>query len=156
MRKYHISPWASVVNLAIQLLVLVLLYQVFLQGITGEHVIKTLYPVIDYPGKIDTNFYGFDVGISHNSIWAGLASLYLLLSTLTASQKHKRWDKSEMYFIIFFPIFTFFALWYLPMVKSLFILTTMMFSDIIKIIHYLVHHPEKKAKPAKKSVVTHN
>ncbi len=145
MRKYHISPWASVLNLTIQLLVLVLLYQVFLQGITGEHVIKTLYPVIDYPGKIDTNFYGFDVGVGHNSIWAGLASLYLLLSTLIATRRQKHWDKSEMYFIIFFPIFTFFALWYLPMVKSLFILTTMMFSDIIKIIHYFAHRPEKKA-----------
>ncbi len=145
MKKYHISPWAAVLNLGIQLLVLVLLYQVFLQGITGEHVIKTLYPVIDYPGKINTNFYGFDVGHSHDGVWAGLAALYLLVSILLPARGQKHWEKSEMYFVIFFPIITFFALWYLPMVKSLFILTTMAFSDIIKIMHSMVHSSPKKA-----------
>jgi membrane protein insertase Oxa1/YidC/SpoIIIJ len=54
MKKYKISPWAAVLNLAIQFLVLVLLYQVFLQGVNGDRVIKTLYPSIDFPGKINT------------------------------------------------------------------------------------------------------
>jgi membrane protein insertase Oxa1/YidC/SpoIIIJ len=138
MKKYHISPWAAVLNLAIQFLVLLLLYQVFLQGITGERVIKTLYPSIDFPGRINTDFYGFDIGHRHDMIWAGLATLYLIMSTLIADRHKKHWTNSDMYFIIFFPIFTFFALWYLPMVKSLFILTTMMFSDSIKFIHHLI------------------
>jgi hypothetical protein len=39
-----------------------------------------------------------------------------------------------MYFLLFFPLITFIVLWYLPMVKSLFILTTMIFSDIVGLI----------------------
>ena len=155
MRKYHISPWASVLTLAIQFLVLILLYQVFLQGINGEKVIKTLYAAIDYPGKINIMFYGFDIGRRHDIFWAGLATIYLIASTLISSRNQKVWTSSDMYFIIFFPVFTFAALWYLPMVKSLFILTTMMFSDMIKFVHHMskpVKKPEKKAvagaKPA--------
>lgn len=151
MKKYHISPWAAVLNLGIQLLVLFLLYQVFLQGITGEHVVRTLYPAIDYPGRINTDFYGFDVGHRHDGVWAGLASVYLLVSIFLPTRRQRHWEKSDMYFLIFFPILTFFVLWYLPMVKSLFILTTMIFSDIIKIIHSLVHTPAKKTAPVAKT-----
>lgn len=154
MKKYHISPWAAVVNLGIQLLVLVLLYQVFLQGITGEHVVKTLYPIIDYPGRINTNFYGFDVGNRHDGIWAGLAAVYLLVSILIPNRRQKHWEKSDMYFVIFFPIITFVTLWYLPMVKSLFILTTMVFSDSIKIIHSLIHTPPKKSETDTKAAAS--
>src|SRR3989339_620414 len=44
VKKNKISPWAKVLVLGIQILVIVLLYQVFIQGITGERVIKLLYP----------------------------------------------------------------------------------------------------------------
>jgi membrane protein insertase Oxa1/YidC/SpoIIIJ len=76
-RKYHISPWAKVVSLGIQLLVLFLLYQVFIRGITGDKMIKILYPSIDFPGRINTLFYGFEVGKAHDIIWPMVASLYL-------------------------------------------------------------------------------
>lgn len=133
MRKYRISPWAKVMMLGIQLLVLVLLYQVFLQGVSGEKVIKTLYSAVNYPGPINTVFFGFEIGNNHEFLWAAAPALYLLVSTLI-SLKNKQVDKSDMYFIIIFPLFTFLVLWYLPMVKALFILTTMIFSDIIKLI----------------------
>lgn len=154
MRKYHISPWAAVLNLGIQILVLILLYQVFLQGITQDRVSKTLYQnVIDYPGPINIIFYGFDVGYRHDYLWAGIATLYLIVSTIVSSRHQKSWTKSDLYFLIFFPLFTYLFLWYLPMVKSLFILTTMMFSDIIKLIYWMFS-PKKPAtvpvlKPAK-------
>ncbi len=156
MRKYHISPWAKVLTLAIQFLVLLLLYQVFLQGITGERVIKTLYPFIDFPGKINIIFYGFDIGARHDYFWSGIATLYLIMSTLVSSRNQKNWNKSDMYFIILFPIFTFLALWYLPMVKSLFILTTMIFSDIIKFVHYLLVDAKKEKKKAAGSAPAHH
>ncbi len=133
MRKYKISPWAKVATLFIQAVVLVLLYQVFLQGITGEKVIKILYPFVEFPGVINTNFYGFDIGQDHNTLWAGLAGLYLFTSIFLEYRNHKSWKKSEMYYVLLFPIFTFLILWYLPMVKSLFILTTMVFSDTIRL-----------------------
>lgn len=144
MKKYHISPWAKVTTLFIQAVVLVLLYQVFIQGINGEKVVKILYSFIDFPGKINTNFYGFEIGRVHDSLWAGIAAVYLFVSIFLESRGHRGWQRSDMYFLVFFPLFTFAALWYLPMVKSLFILTTMIFSDTLTLLR-LAFFPVKTA-----------
>ncbi len=138
IKKFHISPWAKVISLGIQVLVLIVLYQVFINGIGGQKIFKTLYPSIDFPGKINTSFYGFEIGHRHDYLWAGIAAIYLLISILIEKRQIQSWQKSEMYFLLFFPLFTFVALWYLPMVKSLFILTTMIFSDIVSIMWALV------------------
>ena len=133
-RKYHLSPWAKVISLGVQLLVLILLYQVFIRGINGDKILKILYPFIDFPGQINTSFYGFEVGARHTLFWPGLAALYLFVSIFLEKRQNKGWDRQQMYFLLFFPLFTLAILWYLPMVKSLFILTTMIFSDIVGII----------------------
>lgn len=145
MKKYRISPWAKVVSLLVQLLVLVLLYQVFISGISGEKMIKVLYLFIDFPGKLTTVFYGFEIGKPHDILWSALAALYLLVSIYLESRERKVWEKSEFYYFILFPLFTFAILWYLPMVKSLFILTTLIFSDIISLIRHLFFSSKKEA-----------
>jgi YidC/Oxa1 family membrane protein insertase len=143
MRKYRISPWAKVITLAIQAVVFILLYQVFIRGISGEKVVKILYPSVNYPGPINTVFYGFEIGRTHDVLWAGIVAVYLFISIFLANRRQRVWQKSEMYFMIFFPIFTFAALWYLPMVKSLFILTTMLFSDSISLLRLIFFSPKK-------------
>ena len=152
MRKYHISPWAKVLMLGIQLLVLIVLYQVFIQGITGERIARTLYPtVVDFPGKINTNFYGFEIGKRHDAVWAGIVAVYLFVSIFVENRRRPSWDKSQMTYLFAFPALTFAVLWYLPMVKSLFILTTIIFSDIIGLLRFLLF--SEKVKP--KEVVHH-
>ncbi len=138
MRKYHISPWAKVLTLVVQALVLVLLYQVFIRGITNDRIVKILYPIIDFPGRINTNFYGFDIGAHHNVLWAAIAAVYLFFAIYFENRNRASWEKPDVYYALFFPLFTFVFLWYLPMVKSLFILTTMLFSDSIKVLRTLV------------------
>ncbi len=149
MKKNHVSPWAKVVLLGFQVLVFILLYQVFIHGITGEKILKTLYPFVDFPGKININFYGFNIGEHHNIFWAGLVAAYLFLAIYLHERSDKKKDQSRLTYLFLFPLFTFAILWYLPMVKSLFILTTMIFSDTITVIGKLFF-PEKKAeaKPA--------
>lgn len=134
IKKHHISPWARTATLLLQLLVLVLLYQVFVGGIAGYKVAKTLYSVIDYPGKLNINFYGFAIGKTHDFIWAGICAIYLFISIFLEQRGKTQWDSSKFAFLFIFPLFTFTALWILPMVKSLFILTSMIFSDIIHLI----------------------
>ncbi len=151
MRKNRVSPWAKVMSLGLQLLVLVLLYQVFIRGITGERVIKLLYPWIDFPGKINTDFYGFNIGDRHDTFWAGIAALYLFISIFLSEGFGRKKDKPKATFLFIFPLATFLALWFLPMVKSLFILTTMIFSDIITIIRKMIF-PEKEQTPVKAAV----
>lgn len=147
MRRYHISPWAKVLMLGIQLLVLVLLYQVFISGISGMRMAKTLYPWVDYPGAIDTNFYGFNIGARHDIWWSGICAIYLWASIYLENRERRGWERAEVFYWVTFPLFTFLALWYLPMVKSLFILTTMIFSDTIRLLRMAIGFAFK-AKPA--------
>jgi len=137
MKKYKISPWAKVATLGIQLLVLVLLYQVFVRGITGEKMAKILYPVIDFPGKINTVFYGFEIGATHDYFWSGICAIFLFISIIAENRNRKVWQPGQAAFLFVFPIFTFAILWYLPMVKSLFILTSMIFSSIIVMLRWM-------------------
>ncbi|OGH88896.1 MAG: hypothetical protein A2537_01875 [Candidatus Magasanikbacteria bacterium RIFOXYD2_FULL_36_9] len=145
IKKNHISPWAKVSALLIQLLVLVLLYQVFLRGITGEKLAKVLYSSIDFPGKINTLFYGFEIGKVHDWIWSGICALYIFIFIIFENRHQKNWQGGQVVFLFLFPLFTFAVLWYLPMVKALFILTSMIFSDIISLIISVIFSP----KPAK-------
>lgn len=151
IKKNHISPWAKVLTLLIQLLVLVLLYQVFVRGITGEKLAKILYSSIDFPGKINTIFYGFEIGKANDLIWSGICALYIFLYIIFENRKQKQWQGGQVVFLFFFPLFTFAALWYLPMVKSLFILTSMVFSDIISLIIGILFSP----KPVKAAGAHH-
>ncbi|KKQ28232.1 MAG: Membrane protein insertase YidC [Candidatus Magasanikbacteria bacterium GW2011_GWC2_37_14] len=131
-KKRKTSPWSTVVVLGVQILVLVLLYQVFLRGITGEKILRILYPFMDFPGQINVMFYGFNLGETRTIIWPGITALYLLLEIYLDYRKQKfNLTKSDLAYFILFPAFSFLALWFLPMVKSLFILTTMTFSVII-------------------------
>ena len=148
MRKNHVSPWAKVMALGLQLLVLVLLYQVFVRGITGEKVVKLLYSGIGFPGKINIDFYGFNIGNRRDTLWAGIAALYLFFSIYLSGKKEQKKGAPRTAFLFIFPLFTFVILWFLPMVKSLFILTTMIFSDTITLIRKLIF-PEKEPELAK-------
>ncbi len=130
MKKHKISPWAKVATLTIQFLVLVLLYQVFVRGITGERIAHILYPFIELPGQINVIFYGFDIGARHDALWAGICALYLFVTIILENRGHS-WAPGHAIFLFLFPAVTFGALWLLPMVKSLFILTSMVFSSII-------------------------
>jgi membrane protein insertase Oxa1/YidC/SpoIIIJ len=143
MKKHRISPWAKVLLLLIQLLFLILLYQVFMGGIFGERLIKVLYQSISFPGAVNNLFYSANLGITHNFWWALAPALYLFISTIITTDKNDGWQKSEVVFLFLFPLFVFIALWILPMVKSLFILTSILFSDMLNLMR-IIFFPVKK------------
>jgi membrane protein insertase Oxa1/YidC/SpoIIIJ len=132
MKKRKIRPWAKAVVLGIQALVLVLLYQVFLQGITGEKMVKILYPAVDFPGKINIIFYGFDLSASYNFVAAGIVAVYLFLEIyINYKKRGVGVKKADLVYFMLFPIFVFIILLLLPMVKALFIFTSLIFSAIV-------------------------
>jgi YidC/Oxa1 family membrane protein insertase len=151
MKKHHVSPWAKTLTLLFQAILFVLLYQVFIHGISGEKILKTLYSFVDYPGRLNATFLGFDIGKAHDFVWPTITAFYLLISILLRGIKDSRSIKSEIYYIIFFPLFTWGILWFLPMVKALFILTTMIFSDIITILHTFIISAKKSSSSAEES-----
>jgi YidC/Oxa1 family membrane protein insertase len=146
MKKHHIRPWAKTIALAIQLLVLVLLYQVFLAGITGAQLIKILYSFVDYPGRLNSIFFSMPFGAEtitfnigdRSVLWAGLVAVVLIVDIVfKLRSSHRKLNGSDLTYLIVFPIFSFLVLWYLPMVKALFIITSMSFSYLLTLVRKL-------------------
>lgn len=143
LKKRRVYPWAKFISIGVQVLVFILLYQVFLRGITGEKIMKILYPWIDFPGKINTIFFGFDLAKSHTYFWPGLVGIWLA-GEIYVMMRGKTASSSDLLYFIVFPFFVAVFLWWLPSVKSVFILTSMLFSFIIHQFVKLVASPKKK------------
>jgi membrane protein insertase Oxa1/YidC/SpoIIIJ len=132
LKKRKVNPWAKIASLGIQGLVLVLLYQVFVNGITGEKMMQALYSFVNFPGKVNIMFYGFDLGRRYDFLWAGVVALFLFFENYIEAKKTKRnFRKVDLSYFVLFPAVVFYLLWILPMVKSLFVLTSMLFSIIV-------------------------
>ena len=130
LREHHISPWAKSLALAIQALVFVLLYQVFMGGIRMNRF-DVLYSWVEKPDIVFTNFLGTDLG-KHSPFWPAVVGIWLYLEIALEQRKRKETvTKPELFYRIAFPLFSFIALYLLPAVKSIFILTSMSFSLII-------------------------
>jgi YidC/Oxa1 family membrane protein insertase len=137
LKQHHISPWAKMVVLLIQLLVLIVLYRVFVSGINAQ--LSGLYNWVAQPNlPINTNFLGVEIG-SHNFWWA-LAVGVLLYIEIAWEQRQvvHLLGPQDAVFRYAFPIFSVVILLILPMVKSLFVLTSMVFSLVITLIRRLI------------------
>ena len=157
LRQRRVKPWAKAVVLGIQGLVLVLLYQVFLRGITGEKILQILYPTIEFPGKINTDFYGFDLGAYHDWFWAGIVAVFLMLEIYIGFRRQKRGlTKSDLSYFVLFPFAVFLTLYFLPMVKALFILTSIIFSAIVHQFSMVLFRSNKKEKKKSEKLKTGN
>ena len=130
LKKRKVSPWAKTSILVVQLLVLVVLYQVFLSGINA-HLDHLAAWVGEPLMPINTTFFGFELG-QRNVFWALSVGVYLFLEIVHEQRKvgHLLVKQDALYRYAF-PIFTVVVLSILPMVKSLFILTSMTFSLIV-------------------------
>ena len=134
----HVNYWAKSFMLSVQGLVLILLYQVFIGGFNAPKL-RELYPGIMRPDYINTQFFSFDIAV-RDWKWAAAVGLLLFLEIRFANSKKKgKPDASDAMYSFGFPFLTFLALYALPMVKSLFILTSMLFSLMISFLKWLKH-----------------
>lgn len=131
LKTKKVSPWAKAVSLGVQALVVVLLYEVFLFGLKGNRILEYLYPWVEYPGNINTLFFGFDIGSNHSIIWAGIVAIWLFIESFIDIRSERALEKRDLTFLILFPAAVFFFLWYLPIMKSLFFLATMFFGMVV-------------------------
>lgn len=130
LRHHKVNYWSKVGLLGIQLLVLVLLYQVFVGGIKfTRHEI--LYSWVHIPENINTVFFGQELG-ERSLFWAALVA-GLLFAKIYVEQKQRVHlvTKSDIMYLLTFPAFTLVILTLLPMVKALFILTSMIFTTLV-------------------------
>ena len=132
MREHRVSPWAKVLVLAGQALILVLLYQVFIGGINGK--LSDLYSWVSKPDFINTVFMGYDLGV-RSLFWSGLVGVILFLEIYSDQKSQGNpITRSDVFYQLFFPLVVFLILWALPMAKSIFILTSLIFSFLVIII----------------------
>lgn len=151
LKRKKIRPWASVLLLGIQFLVLVLLYQVFVGGMSPARFSEALYPWIIRPDVINTNFYGID--IAHRNVWSSLLVALLLHLEVTLSHRKRGTSgtRGDLIFRYVFPSVVFLVLYSLPAVKALFVLTSMAFSAIFHLFRPLFEPGKPKvAKKEKK------
>jgi membrane protein insertase Oxa1/YidC/SpoIIIJ len=134
-KKYRFRRWPKLILLAVQGLVLVLLYQVFLGGIYVDKFADQIYSFILIPERINTVFLGID--IAKRSFFLSFLSAFILFGNIWAGHRKRKlqWKRSDLPFAILFPIATGFILWYLPAVKALFVLGSQIFSNLHRMVN---------------------
>ncbi len=130
LRQHNVNYWYKFFVMAMQGLVLVLIYQVFMGGLRLQPG-EMLYSWVSVPVEVNTWFLGFDLA-TRSLEWAVAVGLLLFTQIFMSSRKNEHVTKADVAYMIFFPLFVFFVLWYLPMVKALFIMTSMLFGIVIK------------------------
>jgi len=133
LAKHKVNHWAKGLVLLVQLGVLLALYQVFISGIREN--LAGLYSWVPAPdGPINASFLGFDLG--GRNFWWALAVGVILFLEIAHEQRQviHLLGKRDAVFRYAFPILTVVVLSFLPMVKALFILTSMMFTTLTGVI----------------------
>ncbi|MFH0857179.1 MAG: YidC/Oxa1 family membrane protein insertase [Candidatus Magasanikbacteria bacterium] len=135
LKLKKVSPWSKVFSIGFQALFVILLYEVFKSGLFGRNLLDSLYTSVDYPGVLNTTFFGFELGLSHTYLWPGMVAALLAIEIFSEYRKRAGGlQKRDLMFFIIFPLFVFFLLWMLPMVKSLFFIVSMFFTYIVSLV----------------------
>lgn len=135
LKENRINPWAKAVMIVIQGLVLLVIYQVFSRGIAAS--LDGLYSWVPAPVlPIEVRFFGTDIG-APSLAWAAAVGVVLYLAIVIDQRKHVNFlGRSDAVFRYAFPAFTVVLLSFLPMVKSLFVLTSILFSVIVSFVRH--------------------
>lgn len=151
LKKRKVQPWIKAIILGIQGIVFLLLYQVFVVGATGERIERTLYEWVKLPGSINPIFYGFDITATHDLFWSALVTIWIAFEIYLGLRRRKTGvSGGDFAYFIFFPLFMFFFLWLLPMVKALFFSTSIIFSSVTNGLFRIIFTSTKEKKDDKK------
>ena len=132
LKERKFRKWPKVILLGVQGLVLVILYRVFLGGINVEKIVDQIYSFVSIPPQINTIFLGIDIA-QRSFILSFLCALLLFGNIWAGHRKSgKKWQRSDLLYAFGFPLLTFLVLWYLAAVKALFIITSMIFSNVLR------------------------
>lgn len=146
LKKKGIRPWAKAVALSFQALIIILLYQVFVGGIDTVAKLDLLYPGVPKPDFINTRFLWFDLA-QRDLVASAIVSGFVFATILIGYYQSKRGlNRKDNIYSILFPAFTFLILAVLPSAKSVFILTSLIFSSIISLVTATIKMSTKKAK----------
>lgn len=126
LSRNRINVYATAGVVLAQVLFLAILYQVFQSGLHHDPSQLAYFPI---DGPVDTTFFGlFD--LAARNWWLPLITaitLYIMLS-VTTPEPEEGAKFSEIWYVLALPVFVFVVLLFLPSAKSLFLLTSILFS----------------------------
>lgn len=127
-KQYNIRRWPKIFSLALQGLILLVLYQVFQGGINLAEIVDSLYAFVHVPRSINTMFLGID--IAEPSFILSFVPALILAFTIIIDHGgiRSRWTRMDLLLVVGFPLATFGILYILPSVKALFVLGSQLFS----------------------------
>lgn len=124
LKRRKVSPWAKAAVLLVQFLVLVALYQVFIKGALAADVVPTFF---------GAHLAGRSFG------WALAVGIVLYFEIVHEQRQVAHLlGKQDAIYRYAFPLFSVVVLSILPMVKALFVLTSMAFSLLVSTIRHKV------------------
>lgn len=142
LKKNHINPWAKATALGIQFVMLIILYRVFVGAVRG-HDFTGLYEWNAMPDFLNTMFLGFDLA-AQSVVWSGAIGVILYFDLWLGQMKRRdTLTNSDVIFRIAFPLATTVVLYLLPTGKSVFVLTSIIFSLIIDLFQKIFVRPKK-------------
>lgn len=130
-KEEGVSPFSSCLPMIVQLVVLIILYQVFRNGLTTAHL-NTMYSFMPKPDSINTSFYGINLG--GKDLWvlpilAGLTQIWLSKVTfMPSSNPDDPMAAATKQMIYIFPIMTFIFARSMPAALPLYWIITNIFS----------------------------
>jgi len=132
-KKEGVSPFSSCLPLLIQMMILVVLYKVFMVGLTTSRFGDLLYAFVPHPGTVNTMFLGIDLALKDKLyILPGIAGILQFIAAWQMRPKGQVKDSmqqmlsKQMLFI--FPIFTVIIASRLPAALPLYWIVTTIFS----------------------------
>lgn len=138
---HRISPWAKAMVLGAQFVVLIVLYGVFVTAVrTNDYT--GLYFWNTPPDFLNTHFLGFNLSM-RSLAWSGVIGIFLYID-LWISQRKVRdtLTNRDVFYRVAFPLTIFVLLYLLPTAKSVFVLTSMLFTVIIELIRWILFRPK--------------
>lgn len=134
MRQHRFRRWPRILVLGVQAVIFIVLYQVFIHGINIGKIVDELYSFVHIPLQVNTSFLGIDIA-RRSFILTSLCAMLLFGNIwFDHALDNRKWTRSEMAFLFGFPALTFAILIMLPGVKALFVLSSMLFSDILMLV----------------------
>lgn len=132
LKGKSIDPWAEIWAVLAQVLFLIGLYQI-IQNF-GKNQTHLLYSFIYHPTVFNSDFFGFD--LVHTSVFLSFLAAAIFFVELVIEYNSKkdipRSTVSEKWYPLLIPIFTFLLLVILPATKAVFIITSVLFSLILR------------------------
>ncbi|HSV94828.1 MAG TPA: YidC/Oxa1 family membrane protein insertase [Spirochaetia bacterium] len=149
MRQQPGAILSEIINVIFQAIIIIMLYRIFTTGLEGEdlHLLYSFMPKIQTP--INLMFLGvYDLSHTNNTLnmlqslmIAANESMHLYFSPVKPSRK------DFVSLVILFPVFCFVIFMFLPAGKKIYIITSLAFTMIIRLIReilYLLYSFNKK------------